>query len=370
MHLCPLYLHLLTMPIKKNASVLLILALQLSCFCNAQMVTGVWKGKISGNGGLLKSQYKLELKLVQNGDSLTGTSYYYASPNNYYRFKIKGYFNTDNSTVVWWDEDMIEYSTNNKLLTPNNDAMINEADFNCPGGGKMMLDGTAKKKEDDKQFTLHLDKTDGSNFKDEWDWLINNYTYGANDPYIIDSISNIASATVPEKEAAQPVTINKPVEEKKPVIKTTPAAPKKETITKREPTVIAPVKKDTAPVLTIEEKFQKREKKITTEIPLAGDSIELRFYDNAEIDGDSISLFLNDKLVFEHIGLTDQPYTIKLAVKDLSDNNELTMVAENLGTIPPNTSYMLAIVNNQRYEAVLTSTEGSSAVVRFRKKSP
>ncbi|MBI3716986.1 MAG: hypothetical protein HY252_00130 [Sphingobacteriales bacterium] len=358
------------MPITRNASVLLISALLFSSFCNAQMITGVWKGKISGNGSLLKSQYKLELKLVQKGDSLTGTSYYYASSNNYYRFKVKGYFNSDNSTVVWWDEEMIEYSTNNKLLAPNDDAMINEADFNCPGGGKMMLDGTAKKKEDDKEFTLHLDKTDGSNFKDEWDWLIDNYTYGANDPYIIDSVCNIATASVSEKEVEQPVTINKPVEEKKPVIKTAPSAPKKEAITKKEPIVIAPVKKDTVPVLTIEEKFLKREKKITTEIPLVGDSVELRFYDNAEIDGDSISLFLNDRLIFEHIKLTDQPYTIKLAVKDLNDNNELAMVAENLGAIPPNTSYMLAIVNNQRYEAVLTSTEGSSAVIRFRKKSP
>ena len=109
---------------------------------------------------------------------------------------------------------------------------------------------------------------------------------------------------------------------------------------------------------------------MVTEIPLAGDSIELRFYDNAEIDGDSISLFLNDKMIFEHIKLTGEAYSIKLAVKDLGDDNELTMVAENLGAIPPNTSYMLAIVNNQRYEATLTSTEQSSAVIRFKKGNP
>jgi hypothetical protein len=341
----------------------------MSFLSNAQMITGVWRGKVSGNGGLLKSSYKLELKLVQKGDSLTGTSYYYASPSNYYRFKVKGVFNSENNTVVWWDEEMIEYSTNSKLFTPNDDAMVSEADFNCPGGGKMMLDGKSKKKEEDKAFELHLDKVEGANFNDEWDWLIENYTYGANDPVIIDSISNIAYPPVPVNEEP-PVVINKPVEENKPVIKTSPSAPKKEPVAKKEPTVIAPVKKDTVPVLTIEEKFQKREKKIITEIPLAGDSVELRFYDNAEIDGDSISLFLNDKLIFQHIKLTGEAYTIKLAVKDLNDANELTMVAENLGAIPPNTSYMLAIVNNQRYEAVLTSTENSSAVIRFRKKLP
>jgi hypothetical protein len=41
------------------------------------------------------------------------------------------------------------------------------------------------------------------------------------------------------------------------------------------------------------------------------------------------------------------------------------MVAENLGTIPPNTSLMVAIVEDKHYEAHLQSTEGSSALVRL-----
>ena len=106
---------------------------------------------------------------------------------------------------------------------------------------------------------------------------------------------------------------------------------------------------------------------IAADIPLVGDSIELRFYDNAEIDGDSISLFLNNKLIFQHIRLTAAAYSIKLPISELNDNNELVMVAENLGSIPPNTSYMLAIVNEKRYEAILRSTENSSAVIKLTK---
>ena len=41
------------------------------------------------------------------------------------------------------------------------------------------------------------------------------------------------------------------------------------------------------------------------------------------------------------------------------------MVAENLGTIPPNTSYMVAIINEERYDAYLASTEGESAMIRL-----
>ena len=136
------------------------------------------------------------------------------------------------------------------------------------------------------------------------------------------------------------------------------------------PVVQAPAPKEILPPQTIEDKFITRKKVFVTEIPISGDSIELKFYDNAEIDGDSITLFLNDKLIFEHIRLLGSAYTIKLAVNDLADSNELIMVAENLGTIPPNTSYMVAEVDGKRYETLLASTEGSSAMIRLLKKRP
>lgn len=152
-----------------------------------------------------------------------------------------------------------------------------------------------------------------------------------------------------EKPVEEPVTEPKKIKEQsKPVI-----------------TIIEPVK---AP--TIEEKFVTRKKILVKEIPLTGDSIELRFYDNAEIDGDSISLFLNDKLIFEHIRLAGTAYIIKFSVNDMRETNELIMVAENLGAIPPNTSYMLAIVGDKRYDAYLSSTEGSSAMIKFIKQIP
>ena len=115
----------------------------------------------------------------------------------------------------------------------------------------------------------------------------------------------------------------------------------------------------------IEQKYMAREKVFAIEIPVSGDSIELRFYDNGQVDGDAISLFLNDKLIFENIRLSDKAYSVKLAVKELNSYNELTMVAENLGSIPPNTSYMVATVGDIKYEARLESTEGSSALIRL-----
>jgi hypothetical protein len=151
-----------------------------------------------------------------------------------------------------------------------------------------------------------------------------------------------------------------PAETKTEVIK---AETKPVTANKETPIVNKIPETKTLP--SIEEKFIQREKLVSVEIPLTGDSIELRFYDNAEIDGDSISLFLNNKLIFQHIRLKASAYTIKLSLNELQDINELVMVAENLGSIPPNTSYMLAIVKEKRYEAMLKSTEESSAVIRL-----
>ena len=326
------------------------------------MITGVWNGKIN--------KKKVELKIIQKGDSLLGTSYYYESETIYRRYSIKGYFDPNTNEAVWWDDQLLEEKTGKfSLNSPGKNPYLSSADFNCPGSDKMFLDGNAslKHRSDKPEGPVHLEKTNQTWFPDEWDFIIENYTAGANDPYYIDSVSSIASTpviapiekTIQQKENTVPVkdkdiikVNNQPVEKADPV-KILPA-------TKTE-------QKQSTVKKTIEEEFKIREKVIATNIPIAGDSIELRFYDNAEIDGDSISLFLNNKLIFQHIHLTAAAYTIKLPVNELNESNELVMVAENLGSIPPNTSYMLAIVDNKRYEAMLKSTEESSAVIKLTK---
>ncbi len=330
---------------------------------SAQMITGIWKGKIN--------RQKVEVKIIQTGDSLTGTSYYYESANNYRRYSIKGYFDPKTNSAVWWDDRLIEEkSTRFSISIPGKIPMLSRADFNCPGGNKMMLDGKVAKKESGTDVTgeVHLDKIGNPVFEDEWDFVIDNYTVGANDPEIIDSVGSLSQRPVSSDQPIKtvpgenPVPISAPPVKKKeddPVLIT--AIPKKETKSK----VVIPGSIQPA---TIEEKFISRKKILIKEIPLVGDSLELRFYDNAEIDGDSISLFLNNKLLFQHIRLTGFAYSIKLAISELNETNELIMVAENLGTIPPNTSYMLAIVGDNRYDAYLASTEGSSAMIRFIKK--
>jgi hypothetical protein len=322
------------------------------------MITGVWKGKIN--------KQKAEIKIIQNGDNLTGTAYYYESANKYRRYSIKGYFDPNTNEAVWWDDQLLEEKTGS-FTSPGKVPLLSRADFNCPGDGRMMLEGKASKADDQKEKAgdVDLDKTGHPNFSDEWDFVIENYTVGANDPDIIDSIGSLsARRPIPEEESVI-VSNARPVREIQRPLTVPKALPGEESKIPATPAPIAGIPK----IVTIEEKFNTRKKTFASEIPVSGDSIELRFYDNAQVDGDSISLFLNDKLIFEHIRLTEKAYTIKLPVAELNTSNELVMVAENLGSIPPNTSYMVAEMGEKRYEARLESTEGSSALIRLVKKS-
>ena len=96
------------------------------------MITGVWKGKIN--------KQKTELKIIQNGDSLIGSSYYYESVDRYRRYSIKGYFDPETNEAVWWDDQLIEEKSGKLSVSiPGKIPMLSRADFNCPGGSKMML---------------------------------------------------------------------------------------------------------------------------------------------------------------------------------------------------------------------------------------
>jgi hypothetical protein len=315
----------------------------------AQAITGFWRGK--AGKGLFPA--KLELKLILKGDSIAGTSYYYESKNRYIRYAVKGYFNMLDNTVVWWDDELIE---NKSFRMP---AQLSEADFNCPGEGVMKLDGTTKRIEGEDAAETHLRKMETPVFEDEWDEFISTYTIGSNNPYLIDSVASIAFNGKRAIEEMQPgPTV--------PVL--APRTAKKEEQQKVLAVVNNPIPANTSPKsLTSQEKFDTRKKEFSLEIMVAADSIEINFYDNAEIDGDTISIYLDNRLIYPNIRLTDKAFSIKLAKEQLLPVSELVMVAENLGSIPPNTSYMYAMAGEKKYEAFLASTTHSSALIRLRK---
>jgi hypothetical protein len=94
-------------------------------------------------------------------------------------------------------------------------------------------------------------------------------------------------------------------------------------------------------------------------------TLRLDFYDNAEIDGDSITVLVNKNVVISHQRLSAKPITIFLTIDLHNTFQEIEMVAENLGTIPPNTALLIITAGDKKYQLFLSSTQAKSAMVRF-----
>ncbi|MEO6948853.1 MAG: hypothetical protein ABI123_04435 [Ginsengibacter sp.] len=111
--------------------------------------------------------------------------------------------------------------------------------------------------------------------------------------------------------------------------------------------------------------FEKRRNDIVKTIEILQPTFRLDFYDNGEIDGDSISVFYNGKLVLSHQRISDKAVTLHLALDENVKENIVTMYADNLGTIPPNTAVMIVTDGDKRYEVRLESDLKKSGSVIF-----
>ncbi|MDB5250728.1 MAG: hypothetical protein JWQ40_5122 [Segetibacter sp.] len=101
------------------------------------------------------------------------------------------------------------------------------------------------------------------------------------------------------------------------------------------------------------------------EIIVDSGEIRLEFYDNGEIDDDSITVRINDRIVLTHQKLGAKPITTTIRMDLKHTFQEVEMIAENLGSIPPNTALLIITANKKRYELFLTSSTQKSAKVRF-----
>ncbi len=162
----------------------------------------------------------------------------------------------------------------------------------------------------------------------------------------------------------------------KPVVKTTPKSITKLPVKTPSKVTIAPTKIDSLPkkmvlknIEVVTEKipinsFEKRNNTILQTVEVENPIVHIEIYDNGEIDGDSISLFYNGKVLLAHKMLSTQPIKLDLPINN-DEVNELVMYADNLGTIPPNTALMIVMDGTKRYEVRMTSDLKKSGTIRF-----
>lgn len=111
----------------------------------------------------------------------------------------------------------------------------------------------------------------------------------------------------------------------------------------------------------IKESFFKEAPEITVDTG----TIRLDFYDNGTVDGDSITVLVNKKVILTHQKLTAKPVTAFIRIDEANTFQEIEMLGENLGSIPPNTALLIVTAGTKRYRLDLSSTETKAAKVRF-----
>ncbi|HUR67191.1 MAG TPA: hypothetical protein VMZ03_12650 [Chitinophagaceae bacterium] len=114
----------------------------------------------------------------------------------------------------------------------------------------------------------------------------------------------------------------------------------------------------------------KRKAELVKEIKVDTGTIQIDFYDNGQVDGDTISVYANGMPVVSNKMLTTKPVSIKIKIDMKRTEQELIMVGENLGSIPPNTALMIVNAGDKRYQLYLTSDEQKNAMVRFIYEKP
>ena len=137
-----------------------------------------------------------------------------------------------------------------------------------------------------------------------------------------------------------------------------PSEPKKESI----PVPVAETKTNIKPA-------ERTVRKIG-EIIFTSDSLQLSFYDNGTIDGDTISMTLNGITLAEKIKLTTNAYRLTIPSRiDTKDSLILVLHAESLGLIPPNTGLLIIQDGNNRHEIRFEGDMQKSSAVVLRKRA-
>ena len=211
--------------------------------------------------------------------------------------------------------------------------------------------------------------------------MIDNVPGGCGNDFALDDITfrecvkqipKVTTITTTSPQKQPPATTKLPV--------TAKPAPKKVTTPSRKELPVARVEKQNvdsmSKTISIAKQPQKtfpppptvlktRENALVRKIETEASEIKIELYDNGEIDGDTVSIYHNNTLIRSKMRLSQKPISFTIGIDPDKPHHEIIMVAENLGSIPPNTSVMIINTSRSRYEVLISSSEQKNAKVVF-----
>ncbi len=110
-----------------------------------------------------------------------------------------------------------------------------------------------------------------------------------------------------------------------------------------------------------------RKNKLLETITCTSDSLTLSFYDNGVVDGDIISVYLNGVSLISQFRLTGSALKKTIRFSALEKSLEIVLVAENLGSLPPNTGLLVVQDGSNKYNLNFSADLQTNASIIFRK---
>ncbi len=113
-----------------------------------------------------------------------------------------------------------------------------------------------------------------------------------------------------------------------------------------------------------------RENKLVNKITVSSPHISFDMFDNGTIDNDSIMVFDNKVQILNNQRLSYKATHFELNFSKETPDHEIIIVAQNLGTVPPNTALMVLKDGSTRKEFYITSTLQTNAMLIINYKAP
>ncbi|AEV97268.1 hypothetical protein A4D02_17125 [Niastella koreensis] len=324
--------------------ILVLLLLVTGRFAFSQSISGSWYGKADVVTQGVYNNYLTELVLKQKGSSVEGVFGYYFK-DTYQSFFVRGTYDQTTRQVSIKNLPMLFYQSRG---TQN--------------GAECMMDfeGTfrvSKVKSSMNGSFVTIDK-----YKYTCPEMRVNFTMDV----ATKNLDSMLSSSIVGKRFWMPQREDVVVKSSMPVVNSAP-------ISTTGTASIAPVKITDSAIDAYSERnlvaqFTRRKIAYTKDLEIGSDSIRISLYDNGEIDGDTVTVFLNGQPVITHQELTARAVNIYLTLDNSKDVNEVSLFAENLGRIPPNTALMVVTDGISRFEVFLSSSFTQNATVRIRKR--
>jgi hypothetical protein len=182
--------------------------------------------------------------------------------------------------------------------------------------------------------------------------------------------------TEPLKEEPVAVVKTKPAEKEKKAAKEKPVkvkpAKEKEVAETKEEVIVKkePEKPKETKLIQPAADINGRIIETIQRVNYTSDSLVITLYDNGEVDGDTVSVIMNGKVIMPMVGLSTKAVRKTIYTKDITDSIQIVMYAENLGSLPPNTGLLIVNDGKERYEIRFSGDlKKNSAIVLKRKEN-